>query len=277
MDRKAIAKETLRILKQGFYQYGEKQIVINSLQQKSVKTSELIKPEQWETILKKVEGEDNWKEEQKEIKITLKNESAIKTILDMKNNGKDKIGVLNFASAKNPGGGFLNGAKAQEETLAASSGLYNTLIVHPEYYEKNRACDSMIYTDYAIYSPDVVFFRDEKFALLEQPVTASVITMPAVNMGQLLRKGEDKELAKKKMKDRMRKILALFKEKGNKNLVLGAYGCGVFLNNPKEIAGYWKELLEEKCFLYQWEEVVFAVMDYSQKQKCIQAFEEKFR
>ena len=102
-----------------------------------------------------------------------------------------KMGVLDFASAKNPGGGFLNGAMAQEESLAASGGLYRTLTPHEGYYRRNRACGTMMYTGCAIYSPDVVFFRDEKFRLLPRPVTASVLTLPAVNLGQVMQTGED--------------------------------------------------------------------------------------
>ncbi|MFR3753045.1 MAG: TIGR02452 family protein [Enterocloster sp.] len=77
-----------------------------------------------------------------------------------------RCAVLNFASAKNPGGGFINGAMAQEESLAASSCLYKTLTAHETYYRMNRACSTMIYTDHAIFSPDVVFFRDGRFGLL---------------------------------------------------------------------------------------------------------------
>ena len=117
--------------------------------------------------------------------------------------GRTDIGVLNFASAKNPGGGFLNGAKAQEESLTVSGALYPTLTAHPEYYEANRANRSMMYLDYGIYSPEVVLFRDGAFRLTDTPVRADVLTLPAVNMGQVLLKGEDAAQARRVMR-RMR-------------------------------------------------------------------------
>jgi len=87
--------------------------------------------------------------------------------------------ALNFASAKNPGGGFLGNAKAQEEDLARASALYSCLLTQPLYYDTNRRTPSMLYTDHIIYSPDVPFFRDDTLTLLEAPFLASVITAPA--------------------------------------------------------------------------------------------------
>ena len=57
------------------------------------------------------------------------------------------------ASAKHPGGGFLGGARAQEESLARSSGLYACINGNPM-YDHHKAHGDAMYTDYAIYSPD---------------------------------------------------------------------------------------------------------------------------
>jgi len=67
--------------------------------------------------------------------------------------------LLNFASARNAGGGFIKGAKAQEEDLCRASGLYPCLLRAPDYYAVNRAEGSLLYTDRLIYSPSVPFFR----------------------------------------------------------------------------------------------------------------------
>ncbi|ASA24951.1 TIGR02452 family protein [Paenibacillus donghaensis] len=208
--------------------------------------------------------------------IRVAGEATVRTILDLAEAGTKQVGVLNFASAKNEGGGFLNGAMAQEESLAASSGLYATQLRNPDYYKTNRNTPSMMYTHYAIYSPDVVFFRDEHFELLAEPVTASVLTLPAVNYGQVLLKGEDAAQSKQIMQERMELALALFAASGDRHLVLGAYGCGVFRNNPLEVARWWKELLEQEGYGLLFEQIVFAVLDHSKTKETIRAFEDVF-
>jgi uncharacterized protein (TIGR02452 family) len=118
-----------------------------------------------------------------------------------------------------------------------------------------------MYTDHAIYSPDVVFFRDANYNLLEAPVTTSILTLPAVNMGQVRAKGEDIVRAKQAMKDRMRLALAILAQERNETIILGAYGCGVFGNDPCDVANWWQELLSGEGFGSFFNRVLFVVLD----------------
>lgn len=277
MDRKAMAKETLKILNQGYYEptvpmeagrkaANPKRIIKDSIEQ-SIERSILISPAEGEKILEKYHVCARCDRPETRVE----NISTVEAVRILAEEGKAEIGVLNFASAKNPGGGFLNGAKAQEESLAVSSSLYPTLTAHEEYYKENRAYKSMMYLDYAIYSPEVVFFRDGRFRLVETPVKASVLTLPAVNMGQVILKGEDVEEAKRTMRRRMKLALGIFAEQKAKHLALGAYGCGVFRNDPQEVAVWWRELLEEGMGQY-FASVFHAVLDNSKEKSCIRAF-----
>jgi uncharacterized protein (TIGR02452 family) len=270
MDRKATARETLKIMEQGFYEFEGKQIEIRLDMEASIKGSFLLTPGQGEALLRKYSISGN--HSPKACPAYVENISTVDAIRKLAEEGKNSIGVLNFASAKNPGGGFLNGAMAQEESLAASSTLYPTLTAHEEYYRSNRLQSSMVYTDHAIYSPDVLFFRDGRFRLVHPAVKASVLTLPAVNMGQVLLKGEDEGQAKQAMRRRMQLALAIFAEQGAKHLVLGAYGCGVFRNDPRLVAAWWKELFGEGMGQY-FKTVCYAVFDKSKNGACIRAFE----
>ncbi len=262
MDRKATARQTLEIMEKGYYEIGKEQVDIGGFQTDSVERSFLLTPEQGEELLSRVSLKKSSAGSDLASEIRIWNCSTVEAILKLTAEGKEAA-VLNFASAKNPGGGFLNGAMAQEESLAASSCLYQTLIAHEEYYKKNRACESMMYTNYAIYSPD------------EKPVFASVLTIPAVNMGQVVLKREDIRQAEQVMKERMKLILAVFAEQGCRHLILGAYGCGVFRNDVRKVAAWWKELLK-RFFPEQFETVVFAVLDRSADQRSIQSSQTVF-
>ncbi len=278
MNRKAMAKETLEIIRQGYYEptvknetkqkLEKKQIVIKEAIRNSIEHSILISPIEGEKMIEKYTVCECCNQPETRVE----NISTVEAIHILTTEGKTDIGVLNFASAKNPGGGFLNGAKAQEESITVSSTLYTTLIAHEQYYKENRANKSMMYLDYGIYSPEVVFFRDEAFRLTETFVKASVLTLPAVNMGQVLLKGENEEQAKKVMRRRMKLALAIFAEQKAKHIILGAYGCGVFKNDPNMVAMWWKELMNEGMGQY-FDTVFYAVLDHSKEQYCIKAFQ----
>ncbi len=299
MDRKAMARQTLEIMRQGYYepevkddtkqkqaeqahtgspQTGQNQteqgqektrIIIKDAMEESIRRSTLITPAEGGKILEKYSR----RAASRQPATRAENISTVEAIRILSQEGKNDIGVLNFASAKNPGGGFLNGAKAQEESLAVSGTLYPTLTAHEEYYTENRKHKSMMYLDYGIYSPEVLFFRDESFRLTQTPVKASVLTLPAVNMGQVLLKGEDPEEAGRVMRRRMKLALGIFAEQRAKHLVLGAYGCGVFRNDPRQVAAWWRELMEEGMGQY-FDSIFHAVLDRSRDQSCIRAFRE---
>lgn len=181
--------------------------------------------------------------------------------------------ALNFASAKNPGGGFLNGAQAQEESLARASALYPSLLRAEPFYRSNRACGSCLYTDYMIYSPGVPVLRSDNGELLEQPFLVSILTAPAANAGAL--EARERPLLEPVMLRRSELVLALAAARGYSRLVLGAWGCGVFRNEPARVAAWFAQHLRG-AFAGVFAEVVFAIYDSSPEQSALRAFERTF-
>jgi uncharacterized protein (TIGR02452 family) len=188
--------------------------------------------------------------------------------------GGGHIGCLNFASARNPGGGFLNGSQAQEEALARASALYPSLLQAPQYYERNRANRSAIYLDLVIYSPHVPFFRNDDGALLEQPILASVITAPAPNAGAVHEnEPHNARAVEPALRRRAELVLATAHAHGIERLVLGAWGCGVFRNDPALVAGVFADLLTGSghyAKVFSW--VLFAVFDRGEDPQTYRAF-----
>lgn len=169
--------------------------------------------------------------------------------------------ALNFASARRVGGGFLGGAKAQEEDLCRASALYPCLETHPKYYEANRSYGSSLYTHHAIWSPDVPVFRDERHAFLEQPFCVSILTMPAPNRAHLDSEGASIEELRATFHRRTLAVLQIAAHRHHRVLVLGAWGCGAFRNDPEMAVCAFEAALEQTRGAF--ERVVFAVYERS--------------
>jgi putative RNA 2'-phosphotransferase len=156
------------------------------------------------------------------------------------------LACLNFASAKHPGGRFLEGAQAQEEALARTSGLYPCLLAQPSFYERNVAFGSELYLDLMMWSPRVPFFREDDGGWLDAPVLASVITAPAPNASALRHAGQlDPTALRAAFERRTRMILAMAAAEGVTHLILGAWGAGVFGNDPGLVADVFAAALDE--------------------------------
>ena len=175
----------------------------------------------------------------------------------------ERVGVLNFASARNPGGGFKKGANAQEEALARCTALYSCLTspAASRYYTANSdkaVCG--IYTDAIIYSPNVPLLRHESGTPLGVPLELSIVTCPAPNLGAM--GAEHATEARAVLRWRMEKVLAVFAAAGVDTIVLGAWGCGVFKHDPAHVAADWRKLLETR-FAGAFGRVIFAVLGQS--------------
>ena len=182
--------------------------------------------------------------------------------------------ALNFASAKNPGGGFLNGSRAQEESLARSSGLYACLVGNPMYDYHRRQRNAM-YSDFAIYSPDVPVFRDDDGTLLPSPYFCSFITCAAVNAKALKLADKHSNRIANAMRSRITRVLSIAAEQNHSAIILGAWGCGAFGNRGDVIAQIFHNALTSK-FRGVFAEVVFAVTDWSKERKFIGPFADTF-
>ncbi|MFJ5557074.1 TIGR02452 family protein [Streptomyces sp. NPDC093250] len=188
------------------------------------------------------------------------------------------VAVLNFASARNPGGGYLNGAQAQEEALCRSSALYTCLLRAPGFYDHHRAHRDPFYSDRVIHSPAVPVFRDDRGRLLDEPFTAGFLTSPAPNAGVIHRSAPDRapELPGA-LRARAERVLETAAAHGYRRLVLGAWGCGVFRNDPAEVAAAFRTHLEPGGrFAGAFEHVVFGILDRTRDRAVRAAFERGF-
>ncbi|WP_327068232.1 TIGR02452 family protein [Kitasatospora sp. NBC_01250] len=184
-----------------------------------------------------------------------------------------RVGVLNFASARNPGGGYLRGAKAQEEDVCRTALLYQCLLAAPDYYAAHRASDDLRYSHRVVFSPDVPVIRDGRGALLARPYPVSFLTSAAPNAGELAVRGQGEDLAEV-LRERAARVLAVAARHELRQLVLGAWGCGVFRNDPVQVAEAFAVALES--FGAAFERVVFAVWDRARVSANRAAFEARF-
>ena len=186
-----------------------------------------------------------------------------------------KVCVLNFASAANPGGGVVNGASAQEECLCRCSTLYwclDTPEMWNKFYQPHRDSKNPIHNDDCIYTPDVIVCKtdtDQPEEMDEKDwYSVDVISCAAPNLREKPSNTMNPMEGAKKVsitpkallelhKKRMRRILDLAAKHQNEVVILGAFGCGAFQNDPNVVALAMKQVLPD--YLHAFETIEFAV------------------
>lgn len=188
-----------------------------------------------------------------------------------------KCAVLNFASAKHPGGGFITGANAQEESLCRSSSLYLSVgskNAEDMYYYNTVTNKNKFYSDYMLFSPEVVFFRKFNGKLTSKYVNVSVITAPAVNC-KIADPTKNTDKIREIMQRRIRKIFDIAILNNKTYLILGAWGCGVFGHKTADVAEDFAVVLSEEKYKNVFETVEFSVL-CGRHPEVLTPFTEKF-
>ncbi|MCI9217138.1 MAG: TIGR02452 family protein [Dorea sp.] len=175
-----------------------------------------------------------------------------------------KTAVLNFASATNPGGGVIKGSDAQEEAICRCSSLYfslNERAMWDGFYSPHRAAKNPLHNDDCIYTPDVIVFKSDtanpELLPLKDWYKVNVITCAAPNLrerpGNSMNPGKGNTPARLTDRDllaihekRLRRILDIAAAEENEVVILGAFGCGAFLNPPRIVARAMKNVVKER-------------------------------
>lgn len=181
-----------------------------------------------------------------------------------------EVCVLNMASRRNPGGGVTSGAGAQEEYLFRCSDYYKFLYRYAPYAEQYGVTRSHYQYPLdrnfgGIFSSGVTIFRENEatgYRLTDKPWKVNMIAVAGMNSPRLIFEGNEERIAPELVEGIKNKIRTIFRiaiDRGQKNLVLGAIGCGAFHNPPKHVAELFREILCEHEFYGAFKKICFAV------------------
>lgn len=275
-SRIMMAQHTLAAIKKGQYTSPSDKLVDFAEAQQAAKAgTKVYRPEELETLDEQIQQKLEELNHDCTIEVRRMDSLSAAAVLAP----QYRTVVHNFASAKNPGGGFLTGAKAQEEDLSRCSGLYTCLTDKAQvYYNANRKSGTAFYTDHIVYSPQVPVIRNHEGELLEEPWYADFVTVPAVNAGAVHKNEkhfiEDIESV---MRGRLYYMLGIAMLNGAEAVVTGAWGCGVFQNDTAMVARLFSENLSKGGVFHKaFKHVTFGITDRMQDGKFIGPFQKVF-
>lgn len=190
-----------------------------------------------------------------------------------------KVAVLNFASALMPGGGGHKVRLTQETCLCRESTLYQCISDQScidGFYTPHRVLNQL-YNDDMIYTPDVTVFKTPDEVPQDMPeedwFKVDVITMAAPNITGFIPRANDslfnefgfEKAVGKIFKKRFALIMREAYEHDVDVLVLGAFGCGEFGNDPKIVAMAAAEAIDEYGFKEAFDMIEFDIYEKDSK------------
>lgn len=266
-----IAAETMQIIKDGCYEAEGKHIKFDYVGS-WLEEVKLLEPGHVKNLVDNEDGYlDEPSHEYPECEYLVVNMDSFEA--NYRYARSDRALVMNFASARHPGGGFLNGASAQEEALCRNSTLFASIggKKAKAMYDYNEEDNDPFYSDYMLLSPNVTVFRNASGELLADKFDTAVITVPAVNLKKLP-KDAGRQRISAVMKNRIEGMLCAALRGNYEVLILGAWGCGVFGHDAGDVAGYFKDIIVNKEYYKYFKRIVFAVYDTSNGQYNYRSF-----
>lgn len=261
-DRRQLAdvyQQTIHIVQEGSYtsENGEEVDLLDN--EPMLKGSRFYTRALDATSIPTIEGET---------KIIVENDDSIHCGHQLQKEDYNPV-VLNLASRRNPGGGVLNGSRAQEESLFRSTNLFLSMYRYASYaaeygLEKSRYQYPLAVPFGGVYVPKATVFRagaKQDFALLDTPYYMSFVAVPAINHPELDADGNITEHDAAITKNKMRTMLRIGLLHGHDSIVLGAFGCGAFHNPPHHIARLFHEVIDEAEFKNKYKLIAFAVLE----------------
>lgn len=202
-------------------------------------------------------------------KFLVLNDDCLNVGLSLQKKGYNPA-VLNMASRRNPGGGVVSGAGAQEEGLFRRTNLFRSLYQFVPYAGQygvkcSHSFQYPLNRDFGgIYTPEALLFREDElhgYKLMDTIERFSFISVAGINHPDLKDAMHLADSMIEGTKNKMRTILRIGLHHRHDSLVLGALGCGAFCNPPSHIAQLFHEVFEEPEFKNKYRIVSFAVLD----------------
>ena len=259
-------RNTIEIVNQGFYTTEEGQRVQFPI---------LTRMEHETTFYSRAFRVDDIAVRPKATQVIVRNVDCLEEGVRLTHEGYNPA-VLNMASRRNPGGGVMTGAGAQEETLFRRTNLFRSLYQFTEYF-----INHVWYAKYitpvrtgeryplernfgGIYTPGALLFREDEhhgYKLMDSPQRLSFISVAGINRPDLKDATHLADNMIEGTKNKMRTILRIGLRHGHDSLVLGPLGCGAFCNPPSHIAQLFHEVFEEAEFKNKYRLISFAILD----------------
>jgi uncharacterized protein (TIGR02452 family) len=207
-------------------------------------------------ILKSIEKKSTKPITTTKANIRVINEECLDIALQFKNNGSNPV-VLNMASAMRPGGGFKNGAGAQEESLFRRSCLH--LCLKEDYYPLDIRS--------GIYTPSAIIIAESEaksYNYLKSPELMSFISFPALNLNNSHNSHNSNHIQSEIDLITYDKIDAIFKIailNNHDTIILSAFGCGAFGNDPSNVANIFKQVIRDRSYDQHFANIIFAIIE----------------